>query len=132
LIGVEANVLLRHILGDDPVWSEKAAYFLRNYCSPERTAFVNPVALAEVMWVLRRRPGSSREKLSLVVENFLADEHLTVGSRPAVVEALDAFRKGPAGFVDYLVAALNTDAGAIPTFTIDRKALKRTPFASLP
>lgn len=132
MIGIDANVLLRHILGDDPRWSDRASRFLSDFCSPERPAYINPVVLAEVLWVLRRRPGSDREKLALIVESFLTDENLVVGSREAVVSALEAFRKGPAGFVDYLNAALNAEADAVPTYTIDRKALKRAPFAALP
>ena len=132
MIGVDANVLLRHILDDDPVWSKRSSRFLHDFCSPERPGYVNPVTLAEVFWVLRGRAKHDRAKLALVVEAILADEHLIVGSRQAVAAALDAYRRGPADFVDYLVGELNAAAGAIPTYTIDKKALKRPQFAALP
>ena len=132
MIGIDANVLLRHVLADDPVWSEKSSRFLKDFCSPEQPGYINPVTLAEVAWVLRRQPTYDRDKLALVIEDILADENLVVGSREAVAAALDAFRIGSAGFVDCVVAELNAQAGASPTYTIDRKASKQTLFARLP
>lgn len=132
MIGVDTNILLRHILADDPKWSEKSSRFLRDFCSPERPGYVNAVTLAEVAWVLRGRPEYAKAKLIQVVESLVADENLVLGSRDVVASALDAFRNGPADFADYLVATLNADAGATPTYTIDKKALKRAPFAPLP
>jgi predicted nucleic-acid-binding protein len=132
MIGVDANVLLRHILGDDPIWSERSSRFLEEFCSSQRPGYVNPVVLAEVAWVLRSRKGYRKDRLALVVESLLADENLIVGARRAVTAALEAFREGPAGFADCLVGELNAEARATPTYTIDKKALRRPPFATLP
>ena len=81
MIGVDTNILLRHILADDPKWSEKSSRFLRDFCSPERPGYVNAVTLAEVAWVLRGRPEYEKAKLIQVVESLVADENLVLGSR---------------------------------------------------
>lgn len=132
MIGVDANVLLRHFLLDDPVWSEPSTSFLQDFCSPSRPGYINPVTLAEVVWALRGRGAYDRAKIAFVIEQLITDENLVVGSRRAVAAALDAFRKGPADFADYLVGELNVDAGATPTYTIDKDAYKNPPFAPLP
>lgn len=132
MIGVDTNILARHVLQDDPIWSEAASRFLRDVCSPARPGYVNPVTLAELVWLLRQQPGYDRQKLVALIEALLADENLVVGSRSAVVAALDAFRQGPAGFADCLVAELDAEAGASPTYSIEKKALKHTRFAPLP
>jgi predicted nucleic-acid-binding protein len=132
MIGVDANVLLRHILDDDTLWSERASRFLEDFCAPSRPGYVSTVTLAEVAWVLRRRKSYSKASLTKALDAILSDENLAVAERDAVVAALEAFRNGSADFADYLVGELNAAAGAAPTYTIDKPALKHPLFAPLP
>jgi predicted nucleic-acid-binding protein len=53
MIGVDTNVLVRYIVGDDPKQSKLAITFLEKTCSKENPGFVNLIVLCELVWVLR-------------------------------------------------------------------------------
>lgn len=131
MIGIDTNVLARFFLDDDPVWTPIATRFLEEDLSPERPGYINPLTLAELVWTLRRHPGFNRGGLVELLEDLLAFENVVVGQSACVSRALAAYKAGGAGFVDYLIAELNTEAGAAPTVTIDHKAGLREPFSPL-
>lgn len=131
MIGLDTNILVRYLLDDDPHWSPIVTRFVDEELTPGRPGFINPITLVELVWVLRRRPGYDRGKLSELIESLLTSDSVVLGDAPAVARALAAFRGGSAGFADYLIAELNEQAGASPTVTIDRKAGKTFPFTPL-
>jgi predicted nucleic-acid-binding protein len=131
MIGVDSNILLRYITKDDPEWTPAAIRFIDETCSAENPAFINPVVLAETIWVLRRRPDFDRNKLAEFVQGLLDSDSMIVGEKNAVERALAAFRTGPAGFADYLIAEINNEARAVPTYTIDYDASRKDAFQAL-
>jgi predicted nucleic-acid-binding protein len=131
LIGLDTNILIRYLLGDDPHWSPIVATFIDTELTAARPGYINPITLVELVWTLRRQPGYDRAKLSQLLEDLLTSDSVVIGEAAAVERALAAFRKGGAGFADYLIAELNEAAGASPTVTIDRKAGKTFPFTPL-
>jgi predicted nucleic-acid-binding protein len=131
LIGLDTNVLVRYLLGDDPRWSPIAIAFIDTELTPVRPGYINPITLVELVWTLRRQPQYDRAKLSQLLEDLLTSDSVVIGEAAAVERALVAFRNGGAGFADYLIAELNEAAGASPTVTIDRKAGKTFPFTPL-
>lgn len=128
MIGLDTNILARYLLDDDPRWSPLVARFFDESLSPQKRGYINPITLAELVWVLRRGPEYSRAMLATVIEGLLASERLVVGEAQAVRRALVSFKAGSAGFADYLIAELNEAAGASPTVTLDRQAAKTFPF----
>ena len=132
MIGLDSNILLRAVLNDDKVWSAAAEAFVRANCTPEQPGHVNTIVLAEICWVLRRRHDFDREKLASFVQGLLEADNLIIADHDAVTAALEAFRRGQAGFVDYLIAELNLRANAAPTYTIDRDAARSDAFALIP
>ncbi|MGQ0485211.1 MAG: PIN domain-containing protein [Hyphomicrobiales bacterium] len=131
MIGVDSNILLRYVTNDDPVWSPAAIRFIDGTCSADNPAYINPVVLAEAVWVLRRRPDFDRRKLAEFVQGLLDSDSMVVAERDAVERALVAFERGPAGFADYLIAEINTEANAVPTYTIDYNASRGEAFRAL-
>ncbi|OLP52531.1 hypothetical protein BJF92_02865 [Rhizobium rhizosphaerae] len=131
MIGLDTNLLVRYILDDDPHWSPIVTRFLDDNLSPERPGYINPVTLAELVWVLRRQPGYDRARLADVIDGLLVSDSLILGEADAVARALSGFRAGTAGFADHLIAELNQAAGAVRTVTLDRAAAKNPPFVPL-
>ena len=131
MIGIDSNILLRYVVRDDPVWTPAAIRFIDESCSAENPAYINPLVLAETVWVLRRRPDFNREKLAQYVQGLLDSDSMIIGERDAVERALAAFSEGPAGFADYLIVELNTAAKAVPTYTIDYDATRKDAFVAL-
>lgn len=130
MIGLDTNILARYILNDDPRWSSVVSDFLEHRLSEQQPGYINPITLVELVWTLRRRPGYNRGNLAQVLEGLLSSNSLVIGEAEAVTRALVAFKSGSGGFADYLIAELNSAAGASPTMTLDRRAAK-TPFFAL-
>ena len=124
--GIDTNVLVRFLTGDDPRQSRAAERLLKRECSPAEPGWIGLIVLCEAVWVLQRGYRYRREELAAVVSQLLATAELEVEDPDAVREALALYQDGKADFSDGLLAARNARAGAKVTYTFDRKA------ASLP
>jgi predicted nucleic-acid-binding protein len=129
--GIDSSILLRYILEDDPVWTQPATRFINEECTIDDPGYVSAVVLAEVTWTLRRINGFSAQRIYQFVTELLDTDNLVVENESAVEKALAAFKRGDAGFADCLISALNQSAGAAPTFSIDKGAIKSKVFASI-
>lgn len=131
MIGIDTNILIRYVTNDDPVWSEPSIKFIDHTCSTENPGYINIVVLVEAAWILRRRPDFNRGRLADFIQGLLDSDSIVVAERDVVQRALVSFRKGPAGFADYLVLELNVQAEAVPTYTIDFDATRSESFEAL-
>ena len=57
MIGLDTNVLLRAILGDDKIWSAKAEKFLVENCTVQNPGYINGIVLAEAFWGAAKASG---------------------------------------------------------------------------
>ncbi len=128
---MDSSILLRYVLEDDPVWTQPATRFVDEQCTIDDPGYISSVVLAEVTWTLRRRNGFTAERIYEFVTALLDADNLLVENEAAVEKALAAFKRGDAGFADCLIAALNESAGAAPTFSIDKDAIKSKVFAPI-
>lgn len=129
MIGLDTNVLARAILQDEPVQSAKAQ--ARMAAEAQRQGiFVSAFALME----LARELVSYEVPHQKVVETLrtlLMTSGITIGSRPQVAAALDAFEAGKGDFGDYLIqqdGAFHGASGFLSFETI----LKKEGLAQLP
>jgi predicted nucleic-acid-binding protein len=127
LIGVDANVLVRLCVRDNPDQVKAALKLLSS--APTASVRVSVIVLAELAWTLLRRYRLDRAALIATMESLLSRVELDIEGRSAVVTALQWYREGNADFADYLIAALNCEAGAMPTYTLDEKATSSPAFA---
>ena len=130
MIGIDANVLVRYLVGDDPDQTKKVVRFITNDCVSESPGFVNRVVLCELVWVLESAYGYPREKVQLALGKMLRTSQLRIEDHQ---EAWAAFREYQAGadFADAFLAAVNQRFGCDRTVTFDRKAGRRPGFAAL-
>jgi predicted nucleic-acid-binding protein len=124
--GIDTNVLVRFLTGDDPKQSRAAERLLRRSCTPAEPGWIGLIVLCEVVWVLQRGYGYRRQEIAAVVSQLLATAELELEDADAVRRALALYKDGKADFSDGLLAVRNAGAGARITYTFDRKA------ASLP
>lgn len=123
-IGIDTNVLVRFLTGDDPKQSRAAERLLERHCSGDSPGWINLVVLCELVWVLQRGYGYSRQEIAAVIEGLLNTVSLEVEDVGAVRAAIEVYQNGGADFADGLVAVRNKKAGAEVTYTFDRKAAK--------
>lgn len=97
---VDANVILRYLLEDDPVLSEKAAMILEL-----EQLHVPFEVIAEVVYVMQGVYKASREDISTVLTRFISFPNVTTNNVPV---AKEAFRLG-IGFRGCLALRLQQD-----------------------
>ncbi|MFT4030647.1 MAG: type II toxin-antitoxin system VapC family toxin [Protaetiibacter sp.] len=129
MIGIDTNVLARHLVGDDPKQAALAARFIGGLTS-KRRGFVTHIALAELDWVLKTSYGFSREARLAALNRLVELRDLEFEDGESVVRAL-ALAEDGADFADALIAASGELFGVTETVTFDRAAAKRLGWRAL-
>lgn len=110
---VDTNILVRWLLGDDPVQSALAVQIL------SEPSYVSLTVLTELGWVLEKALGISRPIVGQMLDKVVILEHVQVDKRPSVLWAIERYHQG-ADWADmmHVVAA----SGTAPVFaTFDRR-----------
>jgi predicted nucleic-acid-binding protein len=131
MIGVDTNVLIRHILQDDPLQSPKATELIEDRLTERNPGFLSTVVLVETAWVLERVYDRSPHEIAFVIERLLQIKSLVVERRREVFNAMLALQEGRGSFADALIGELAIAAGCFRTLTFDRKAARLPGFQLL-
>jgi predicted nucleic-acid-binding protein len=121
MVVADTNLWARAFLNDDASQSRKARKALAEARS-KGGVFVPLIVLAELAWVLRGR--WERERVLSTLESLVLTRGVTVESPTLALNALQAARKGQAGFADYLIAEVGFANGAREVITFDDKFSK--------
>ena len=130
MIGLDSNIILRAITGDDQVQSSLARGLLAQL-STARPGVLNAVVLAETAWTLRARYKYRRLEVVACIEKLLGSSAYAVLDRDAVSEALQVSKRDPIEFADALIGELNRLAGCTTTMTFDESASQTPSFTEL-
>ena len=123
LTGIDTNVVLRAILGDDLVQSAMAARLFRDL-TPTHRGFITQLTLAETYWVLNRAKRIARETCLAVIRGLIETEVLEFEDGETIVRALTLAEDG-ADFADALIQGTMELFGTSETVTFDRDAAER-------
>jgi predicted nucleic-acid-binding protein len=123
VIGIDTNVLVRHIMQDDAVQSAKASQLLESLAA-DTPGFVPMVVIAELSWVLASAYELERTQLVQAFEGLLRSREIVVEQAEVVWRAVHAFAGSNADFADCLVERSAAAAGCDRTMTFDRGAVK--------
>lgn len=129
MIGLDTNILVRHLAQDDPVQSAIATEIIERRLSGENPGFVSIVAMVETAWVLDRAYGLPAGEIAAAIERMLQIDVLVIESEAEVFTAMIALKEGRGSFADALIAALASRAGWAVTLTFDRQAARLPGFA---
>jgi predicted nucleic-acid-binding protein len=126
LVGVDTNIIVRHLVQDD----ERQCGLVRALieATDHRDPLIlNPVVVAETVWVLERTykvaPAEARRAVELVLE---AREFHMPGT-VAIGDWQSWFGYADCDFSDVIIAQLNRENGCSATLTFDQHAAKRVP-----
>lgn len=131
MIGLDANILVRHLAQDDPIQSPKATQLIERQLTEADPGFISVVAMVETVWVLDRAYGLAAHEIAAAIERVLQADVLLVESEQEVFTAMIALKTGRGSFADALIGALGARAGCSRTLTFDRKALRLAEFELL-
>ena len=124
MIGLDTNVVVRLLVGDDASQQRVARDYIARHSSPDAPAWINRIVAVEIAWVLERSYAFERAQIAAAFEKLLDTAELAFEDHDIVRQAVAAYRRG-AGFADALVAAGNDAAGCATTITFDSAAAKR-------
>jgi predicted nucleic-acid-binding protein len=127
--GVDANVLVRFLVGDDPEQASRAAsLFARATASGERL-FVPQIVVCELVWVLGYAYDRSRPQIAAGLETLLRARQLTFEDVDQIRAALERFAAGDGDLADWLIWERSRAAGADRVVTFDGRLLRAPEFA---
>ena len=115
---VDANVILRYLLDDDPQLAEKATKIIE-----QGQVYVPFEVMAEVVYVMQGVYKASRQEISSVLTRFIMLPNVTTNSEPVLCEALQLYADKGLDFVDSLLCGYSIVEGA-QVETFDRKLKK--------
>jgi predicted nucleic-acid-binding protein len=119
--GIDTNVPLRVLTGDDPNQSPRAIRLLADAEARGERFHVSTTVLCELVWALRGTAyRRRREAIVQALEALLASSLFEVEQRDLVRRALNDYRDGPGDFADYLIGWQDDAAGCAGTLTFDR------------
>ena len=128
MIGLDTNVLARLFVDDDPRQARAARKFVGERCNEQNPAFVDRVALCELVWVLSYSHGYDRAEITGVIARLLGSQEILLEDADAVDAALRTFSSRNVDFADALIGEVNRARGCEATATFDRKAAKLQDF----
>jgi predicted nucleic-acid-binding protein len=131
MIGLDTNILVRHLVQDDPVQSQKATALIEERLTEGNPGFISTVVMVETAWVLERSYALADHEIAGAIERILQIESLIVENQPEVFTAMTALKEGRGSFADALIGALAVRAGCLRILTFDRKALRLPAFELL-
>jgi len=115
---VDANVILRYLLDDDPQFADKAAKIIE-----QGQVHVPFEVMAEVVYVMQGVYKVSRQEISSVLTRFIMFPNVTTNSEPVLREALLLYADKGLDFVDSLLCSYSSIEG-VQVETFDRKLEK--------
>ena len=122
MIGLDTNVLVRHLVQDDPGQGATASRFIEGTCSEESPCFINRVVLCELVWVLETAYGYVRGVIADVIERLLRTIELEIEDAEAAWPALQAYRGQGVDFGVAFIGHTNREHGCGKTVTFDGRA----------
>lgn len=123
MIGLDTNLLVRHLTEDDPEQARLASALIAKSCSLDEPGYINRIVICEVVWVLERAYRYDRVAIASCIETMLRTADLRVENEKAVWTALFRYQEGY-DFADALIGETNAMAGVAETRTFDRRAAR--------
>lgn len=126
MIGIDTNIIVRLLTRDDPEQFE-AAVRLVKASGPDRQLFVNPIVIAETIWVLERLYKTDRATARRQLAGLLDTVEIKVAETMQIGSWNEWLQSPHTDFSDVVIAGLNSANGCETTMTFDRKAAQLVP-----
>ena len=116
---VDTNVIVRLIVRDDAVQTQKAEAFIAD------GAWVSALVLAESIWVLESIYGLNKTQIHTTVSMLLEHQQLVMQETDVIRSALKDYAANTGvSFTDCLVVSIAKKNGHTPVGTFDKKLAK--------
>lgn len=102
---LDANVILRFLLGDDASQSPRAHAYMKRLEAAHELAELEDVVLAETIWVLEKRARIPRFEIARTISDLLAFPGIRYRGKRTGQQALAFFSSTTCDIADCLLAA---------------------------
>jgi predicted nucleic-acid-binding protein len=123
VIGIDTNILVRFLTKDDTEQFLRARKLMRSL-TPEEPGFIGLAVLVELVWVMQRVYGKTKDETTLFLENLLHTEEMVVENASVVWQSLNAYARSNADFADCVIERSAHHALCTHTVTLDERAAK--------
>ena len=121
--GLDTNVLVRYLVGDDEKQAQKASARIRAIAASGESCFISSIVICELVWVLESAYDYEKMEICDVLEKLLITKQFEIENKDIVRQAIHDYKAGDGDIADYLIGRFNQDKGCDITYTFDR-ALK--------
>ena len=130
MLCVDANILLRCLLKDDPIQTPKALSFLQRSLASKEDVYVPDVVIMETVWVLQKLHPKNSGQLFSALESLVMDDRIRFDHRGRLQRALALCSLHGVSIVDaYLAAAVDGEPGSqLVTFDKELKKISASPY----
>jgi predicted nucleic-acid-binding protein len=122
--GVDTNVLVRWLVGDDDRQTARAQRLFESARANQTTLFVPGTVMLELEWVLRSRYRFDKPTVLGTFGALLETQELEFQDEAALEQALHLYRQGTAEFADCVHTGMCAAAARTPLLTFDRSAAR--------
>ena len=116
---LDATVLLRFFMQDDPKHSRAATGLFQRAEQQEVELFLQDATVAEVTFVMAKVYGKGRTQIAEALLDFIQNPGISLLSPEVLPDALVRYRNHPVDFPDALVAAMAA-AMNLPAVSFDK------------
>jgi len=120
----DTNILIRFLVGDDPVQSEKVKTFLQNAEKRGLVLFISIPVLLETIWVLESSYSCPRHEILNAIEQLVLMPIFRFEAPERVNEMIQKAREIKIELSDLLIGLTARDSGCDATLTFDKDASK--------
>ncbi|MDR1077266.1 MAG: type II toxin-antitoxin system VapC family toxin [Propionibacteriaceae bacterium] len=131
MIGLDTNVVVRHLTDDDLDQSPRA-HALFESLSVSEPGFISLVVLVETHWVLRRAYRYTTAEVHAALAGLLGAYDIVVEAADEASWAMRLAERTGADFADCLIQAAAAKRGCRITYTFDAKAARLLGMAEPP
>ena len=129
MIGLDTNVIVRHLVEDDEAQTRRATRLIEAAIARDEGLFISDIVMCETVWVLSSAYRFSRSEIADALATLLRARSVVFTSTDHLARSLEAFRNGKGDFADYLIRELAQAAGTDTVATFDRSLLKEPGFS---
>ena len=119
MIALDTILLIRYLLADHPQQAEVACKLMAEFKS-ERHGFICREVSVELVWILDRVYGFSRNLIATGFEKLAENKEIHMETADDMVRAADGYRRGNLDFAEQMIAAAKRSR-ADTLFTFDRQ-----------
>ena len=130
MIGIDTNIVIRLLTRDDKVQYRLALELVKSVRG-RRLLVINPIVVAETIWVLERSYRLDRQRSRPLLEQLVHSIEFTIPTQMSCESWQSWFSATHRDFSDAMIAAINRDSGCSKTLTFDEDAAKAIPSTEL-